>query len=195
MATTITAKGDLLVGTGSATYDNLAVGTDGYTLVADSAETTGLKWQAPAAAGFVGCSLNNGATAHSITNATLVTLTFNAEFFDTDGFHSTSSNTDRITIPSGKGGKYLVNYLGYYDSAGGNAYPTQTRLYKNGSTQIANSYTDVQDNSSVGIQFSGIFDLVAGDYLNIQVYQASGDTKNLYTTSTEGQFSVQYLGA
>jgi hypothetical protein len=51
MATTITAKGDLLVGTGSATYDNLAVGTDGYTLVADSAETTGLKWQAPAGGG------------------------------------------------------------------------------------------------------------------------------------------------
>ena len=45
MATTITAKGDLLVGTGSATYDNLAVGTDGYTLVADSSVSPqGLKW-------------------------------------------------------------------------------------------------------------------------------------------------------
>ena len=47
MATTITAKGDLLVGTGNATYDNLAVGTNGYTLVADSATATGLKWEAP----------------------------------------------------------------------------------------------------------------------------------------------------
>ena len=53
MATTITAKGDLLVGTGNATYDNLAVGTNGYTLVADSGETTGLRWAAPAGGGKV----------------------------------------------------------------------------------------------------------------------------------------------
>ena len=53
MAVTITAKGDLLVGTGNATYDNLPVGTNGYTLVADSSETTGLKWAAPAGGGKV----------------------------------------------------------------------------------------------------------------------------------------------
>jgi hypothetical protein len=53
MATTITTKGDLLVGTGSATYARLGVGTNGHTLVADSTETTGLKWQAPAGGGKV----------------------------------------------------------------------------------------------------------------------------------------------
>ena len=35
-------------------------------------------------------------------------MTWDSEDFDTDGFHSTSSNTSRITIPSGKGGKYLL---------------------------------------------------------------------------------------
>jgi hypothetical protein len=44
MATEIDAKGDLIVGTGADTFDRLAVGTDGYTLVAKSAETTGLVW-------------------------------------------------------------------------------------------------------------------------------------------------------
>jgi hypothetical protein len=48
VATEFDAKGDLVVGTGSDTFDRLAVGTDGYTLVADSVETTGLKWVAPA---------------------------------------------------------------------------------------------------------------------------------------------------
>lgn len=52
MATEITAKGDLIVGTGSGTFDNLAAGTNGYTLVADSAETTGLKWVAAASGGM-----------------------------------------------------------------------------------------------------------------------------------------------
>ena len=45
MATEITAKGDLIVGTGNATFDNLPVGTNGYTLVADSSVSpTGLKY-------------------------------------------------------------------------------------------------------------------------------------------------------
>lgn len=44
MATEITAKGDLIVGTGSATFDNLPVGTNGMTIVADSSTATGLKW-------------------------------------------------------------------------------------------------------------------------------------------------------
>ena len=51
MATEITAKGDLIVGTGSATFDNLAAGSNGETLVADSSTTTGLRWQGSQAAG------------------------------------------------------------------------------------------------------------------------------------------------
>jgi hypothetical protein len=51
MATEITAKGDLIVGTGSATFDNLAAGSNGQTLVADSSTTTGLRYQGSMAAG------------------------------------------------------------------------------------------------------------------------------------------------
>ena len=51
MATAIDAKGDLVVGTGADTFSKLTVGTNGYLLTADSAEATGLKWAAAAAAG------------------------------------------------------------------------------------------------------------------------------------------------
>jgi len=44
MATTITAKGDLLAGTGNAAFDNLAAGSDGDTLLADNSQSTGLRW-------------------------------------------------------------------------------------------------------------------------------------------------------
>ena len=48
MATEIDAKGDLVVGTGADTFARLPVGTNGYTLVADSSVSpTGLKWAAP----------------------------------------------------------------------------------------------------------------------------------------------------
>ena len=43
---TVTAKGDLIVGTGSAAVSNLAAGTNGYYLQADSTQATGLKWAA-----------------------------------------------------------------------------------------------------------------------------------------------------
>ena len=52
-ASIVDAKGDLIVGTADNTVARLAVGTNGYTLVADSVETTGLKWVAPAGGGKV----------------------------------------------------------------------------------------------------------------------------------------------
>jgi len=45
-ASTVTAKGDLIVANGASSVSNLAVGADGTTLVADSSRATGLKWAA-----------------------------------------------------------------------------------------------------------------------------------------------------
>ena len=47
MATAIDAKGDLVVGTGADTFSKLTVGANATFLVADSAQATGLKYQAP----------------------------------------------------------------------------------------------------------------------------------------------------
>ena len=46
MATEIDAKGDLIVGTGADTFARLPVGTDNFTLVADSGAATGLAYSA-----------------------------------------------------------------------------------------------------------------------------------------------------
>jgi hypothetical protein len=51
-ATIFDAKGDIIAATAADTASRLAVGTDGQTLVADSAEATGLKWATPATSGF-----------------------------------------------------------------------------------------------------------------------------------------------
>jgi hypothetical protein len=43
----IDAKGDLLVGSANDTVDNLSLGTNGYVLTVDTAQTLGVKWAAP----------------------------------------------------------------------------------------------------------------------------------------------------
>jgi hypothetical protein len=71
------AKGDLIVGTGSNTGTRVALGTNGYVLTADSSETNGLKWAAPAAVGefassitFEGSSADDNETTLQVTNPT-----------------------------------------------------------------------------------------------------------------------------
>jgi hypothetical protein len=67
-------KGDLIVGTGSNTGTRLAVGTNGYVLIADSTETNGLKWAAaPAVGAFESSIVFEGATANDYETTLEVT--------------------------------------------------------------------------------------------------------------------------
>jgi hypothetical protein len=78
------AKGDLLVGTGSNTGTRVALGTNGYVLTADSAETNGVKWAAAPAVGafetsivFEGTTANDFETTLQVTDPTADrTITF-----------------------------------------------------------------------------------------------------------------------
>lgn len=45
--TTVTAKGDLIAATGNSTVTNVAVGVNNTALVADSTQTSGVKWAVP----------------------------------------------------------------------------------------------------------------------------------------------------
>jgi hypothetical protein len=70
MATAIDAKGDLVAGTGADTFAKLTVGANGTTLVADSAEATGLKWAAPAGGGKVLQVIQATSTTSTTTTST-----------------------------------------------------------------------------------------------------------------------------
>ena len=72
MATEIAAKGDLIAGTGSQTFDNLPVGANDTVLTADSTTATGLKWAAPSTGSETWSLLNAGGT--NLTAATTITV-------------------------------------------------------------------------------------------------------------------------
>jgi hypothetical protein len=94
MATAIDAKGDLVVGTGADTFSRLAVAsTAGYLLSVDSAESTGLKWAAPAGGGKV----------LQVVQSTSTSITSNSTntFADATGLSVTitpSSATSKVLI-------------------------------------------------------------------------------------------------
>jgi hypothetical protein len=193
VATEFDAKGDLVVGTGSDTFDRLAVGTDGYTLVADSVEATGLKWAAPASGStFVGCALYKSGN-QTISNSANNTLTWDSEHFDTDTFHSTVTNTDRITIPSGKDGYYLFTASVRFNANGtGRRY---IELFKNGSAS-GTAVMETQPGQYNSNTLAFVVSAVATDYFTLDAYQSSGGNLDVLGAISNGTFfGCTYLGA
>lgn len=194
MATEITASGDIIVGTGSGTFDNLPIGTTGQVLTADTTVSPyKVKWATPAAgASFVGCSMYKSGN-QSVANATTTAITFDTEDFDTDGFHSTSTNTDRITIPTGKGGKYLFTWcIGFAANATGiRAMPVSV----NGTNY--NFFTMNNAGATYNLRQTGcvVLNLVAGDYVALQAYQESGGNLDVVGGVQNTRFACVYLGA
>jgi hypothetical protein len=191
MATAIDAKGDLIVGTGADTFARLPAGTNTYTLVADSAEATGLKWAAPSAgASFVGVKAQKNAT-QSIANNTDTVITFaGTDTFDTDGYHDPAVNNTRFTIPSGKGGYYLVTgNWGFASNATGNR---ECYFNLNGSFGFNGGGIPAQPTSATVGTYSAIVNLSVGDYIEMYVNQTSGGALNANTSCL---VSMQFLGA
>ena len=184
----VDAKGDLLVGTADNTIDRLSVGANNTVLIADSSTTTGLKWGLPI---FRGVSCTKSAN-QSTTQNTFTSITFDTEDYDSDGFHSISTNTSRITIPSGLGGKY--RFSGVVSFAASSTGTRQARLIKNGTT----TYNLVQGESNgsgtltTTFTFNYILDLAATDYVEVQTNQGTAGSLNVVPDTV---FQAEYLGA
>jgi hypothetical protein len=195
MATTITASGDIVVGTGSGTYDNLPIGTTAQVLTADTTVSPyKVKWATPASGStFAGCSLYQTTTT-TVPTGVLTTLLFDTENIDTDLYHSTVTNTGRITIPTGKGGKYLIGFVLRWQ--GNTVAARDCQVYLNGSSIILENTAPAPANSyGLSQTASLIYPLVAGDYIELRGSQGSGSSLTTGTGGTGSQFFAGLLGA
>lgn len=172
------AKGDILVGTGQDAAARLPVDpVNGRVLVTDSAAPLGVSWfdanaaYAPKVAS--GVRAHRGA-AQSIPNATETAVIFDAESFDTDGFHDVATNAQNITIPAGKGGKYLITAAVKFVH---HATGRRALDIKKGATYLVeDNKTGAAGDAAGGLALTctTVENLVAGDVLTAVVNQASG---------------------
>ena len=148
-----------------------------------------MAWAAPAAGSFVGCLVTSTATPQSVANTAATKVNFDSEDFDTDGFHSNVTNNTRITIPSGKDGYYFVYGLIHWSP--NTAGRRVLYISKNNATVVQNEGFSVATNTQYPALWLGqVFNLVAGDYLELEAFQSTGGSLNLNNDPSTMKFGV-----
>jgi hypothetical protein len=189
---TVTTAGDIIY-RNATVPTRLGIGTAGQILQVNSGATAP-EWTTLATGSFVGCRVTRATTSQSIANATDTAVLFNNETFDTTAFHSTSTNTSRITIPSGKGGYYQFNANVTFASGSGNR---ELNIFKNGA-RVSYGPFPGSSSTSTASATSTVLAGAVGDYFEVFVYQDSGGALNLLSDGTAAgasTFSCTYLGA
>jgi len=191
--TIVDAKGDIIAATAADTVSKLTVGANNTVLTADSSTATGLKWATPAATAVKGCSVKLTAAQATVAN-TDYTVLFGGEDFDTDGYHSTVTNTGRITIPAGLGGYYLFNLYNRQTTTSSNQ--NMIALHVNGSAVgygLASGRLQGKVNTAgIGVDISGsfVYYATAGDYFTLVAYLGGAAL-----SVDNAVFQAIYLGA
>ena len=191
---TLTTTGDIYYASGASTPARLGIGTTDQVLKV----TAGVPaWATPASGTtFVGASAFTTAQI-TVSHDTDTAINFNSEYYDTDSFHSTSTNTSRFTIPAGKSGKYLCA-VSVQCSGASSEMGTFLKIYKNGSFFVGTKEHIRGGTEPQNVQFSQVLDLTATDYIEFYIYQNSGTSKNFFAENVlagAGYGQISYLGA
>lgn len=146
-------------------------------------------------ASVAGCLLKNTADLTTQNYSTAPNLTWNAEVYDTDGFHDTGSNTDRITIPVAYNGRYGIIKAGTRLSSVTSSTEAHLRIEK-GAALVAGSGVQNVQNGGTGAQWieceTPPMLLATGDIYTAKQFAADTST----TLDANGSFfSIEILPA
>lgn len=131
----------------------------------------------PAWGGLHSATVNKTGT-QNFTSGAAAAVTFDAEQSDPQGWHSTSSNTSRITVTAT--GRYMASAMLEYGAVGGSGnYWDTVDLRVNGSTIIAHDrrWQNVDAYNKKFSITSPVVGLGAGEYVEVWLEQNSGGVK------------------
>lgn len=142
---------------------------------------------------FMGALVNKSA-AQSIANNSAAVLTWNTEQFDEGGWHSTSSNTSRLTVPDGVRLVRVYANVRFDDNSTGYR---QLQIIKNGSTFIgtpnarAMAITSATQPTLLSVNTGPVL-VESGDYFEAEVFQNSGGALDLQNDNATW-FSIEAI--
>jgi hypothetical protein len=147
-------------------------------IVADSAEATGLKWQAPAGSSGPAFSAYRATTAQTFSASTATKIEFNAENFDTDNCFDSTTN---YRFTPNKAGKYQISAQVRIESSS-TVGRTLIYFYKNGSIFLVPFDTTIpydayEETQSILIDMNG-----TTDYLEVYAQAAGAGLSFIYNT-------------
>lgn len=127
------------------------------------------------------CRVRNSANISHTSTGNYQALTFDSERVDVGAMHDTTTNTGRLTVPTGGGGFYAIGGCIEFASNSTGRRGIQIRL--NGTTVIARHESGNVTANDHAITVATVYQLGAGDYLELMGFQASGGNLNMLATS------------
>ena len=172
MATEITASGDIIVGTGSGTFDNLPIGSNGQVLTADTTVSPyKVKWASASASSGPAFRAFRNTSTQSVTADTWTKVQLNGETFDTDSCFDSTTNF-----------RFTPTTAGYYNLTGkinGEAQEAisvyvWSAIYKNGSEASLGTKGNAPQDEGTSIVSDLIYMNGTTDYVELYGYIRAG---------------------
>lgn len=133
-------------------------------------------------------------TAQSVSSATWTAVSFDAESYDTDGYHDPATNPTRLTVPAGRAGTYAVaaSVLFAASAAGTKA---GIRLVLNGVTVLS---TQEEPKPAVAatqaVAVADLLSLAVGDWVEVEAYQDTGAALDTSAGTAQTFVAVMRVG-
>jgi hypothetical protein len=197
MATTITASGDIVVGTGSGTYDNLPIGTTNQVLTADTTVSPyKVKWATSAAGGMT--VIASGTLSGSEVSITSIPSTYvNLLLFINNPYVNTSTSRINLRINEVTDGLYGRWFMQSNGSNGGDGASNTSWKLSDGTTN--NITTSSTNYVSASILFPNYADTTTQKSMSFQIqdrastYSSLGGTAGTAAATTSAISSIQII--
>lgn len=145
-----------------------------------------------AVAAFVGARVYLGAN-QSLTSGAVTAIQFNTENFDTNTLHDNATSNTRLTVPATHGGKWSISGAVAFGS--NSTGERLIRVMLNGATILAEARASVSSTATKVPVVSTIFQLAAGDYVELHAYQDTGAGLDALSGLGQTWFAAHKLGA